>query len=105
MPTSGRVLRRLQEAEAREVDPWFRDDLRIAWLTVFYASQDQRQPFVLATYRVLGVHPDRLAAALEARRRAQLASFYDLFFPSALPPKKPSTSVSLLERQSKARRS
>jgi hypothetical protein len=75
-PQVERILAYLESAEALEIDPWLRDDLRIAWLTVLHADRGQSQPFVLASYRVLGIHPDKLQAALEARRRAQLGSLY-----------------------------
>lgn len=88
------ILRHLETAEAAEPDPWLRDDLRIAWLTVLYANRGYSEPFVSAFYRVLGIHPDRLPAAIEARRRAQLGRLYDLVTgSSSLPPKKPSVSV------------
>jgi len=91
-PQVERILAYLAIAEAREIDPWLRDDLRIAWLTVLYAARAYSQPFILATYRVLGIHPDRLQAAIEARRHALLGSLYDAVM-NSLPPKKPAVSV------------
>jgi hypothetical protein len=38
---SERVLYRLAQAESRESDVWLRDDYRIAWLTVLYASEER----------------------------------------------------------------
>jgi hypothetical protein len=81
-----RILLHLEETERREPDAWMRDDIRIAWLVVLYASQDIPQPFVAACYRVLGIHPNNLQAALAARRLALLGSA------PALPPKKPAQS-------------
>jgi hypothetical protein len=90
---SRRILLRLEAAEAREPNLHFQDDYRIAWLTVLNASRGQSEPHVLATYRVLGLHPDKIFAAIEAKRRAKLGAEYDKFFSttsgSASSPKKP----------------
>jgi hypothetical protein len=67
-----RVLARLEQAEHREPDPWLRDDIRIAWIATLYASQGNRQPFIDASYRVLGLHPDKVWCAILARREALL---------------------------------
>jgi len=90
-PKIERILNYLSRAEDRESDAWMRDDYRIAWITVLYATRGYREPSVLATYRVLGVHPDKLVAAIEARRRALLGHLYDRQF-LKLPPKKPAVS-------------
>ena len=65
-----RVLIRLEAAERKESDPWLRDDIRIAWITTLYASHGNSQPHVDATYRVLGLHPDKVWPAICARRAA-----------------------------------
>lgn len=65
-----RILFRLEEAEWREIDPWYRDDLRISWITVLRASRGESIPFIAATYAVLGLHPDKVFPAIEARRDA-----------------------------------
>jgi hypothetical protein len=88
-----RVLWRLEQAEARELDPHLQDDYRIAWITVLYAAQGSRQPDIAATYRVLGLHPDRVWSAIPARRKALLGSCYAEFWGERassvqLPPKK-----------------
>ena len=67
-----RVLARLEQAEQREIDPWLRDDIRIAWIATLYASQGNPQPIVDATYRVLGLHPSKVWPAILARREALL---------------------------------
>jgi hypothetical protein len=69
---TNRILAQLCLAEVREPDPWLRDDMRIAWITILYASQGNPQPHVDATYRVLGLHPDKVWPAILARRRALL---------------------------------
>ena len=72
MQLTERVLSHLERAEAKEPDAWMRDDYRIAWITTLYASQGNPQPHVDATYRVLGLHPDKVWPAILARRRALL---------------------------------
>jgi hypothetical protein len=67
-----RVLARLEAAERKESDVWLRDDIRIAWITTLYASRGNPQPHIDATYRVLGIHPDKVWPAICARRAAIL---------------------------------
>ena len=67
---SRRVLSRLIDAEAQELNPWLRDDLRIARLTVAYAARGEAvlcSPDVLASYMVLGLHPQKVWPAIQAR--------------------------------------
>lgn len=94
---SERVLTRLELIEAAEVDPWLRDDIRIAWITVLYAALGNSQPYVDATYRVLGCHPDQVWLRIMARREAMLRSDYKHFFGEVTSPRKPARSVSLSE--------
>jgi hypothetical protein len=87
-----RILFRLSAAEAQEVDPWYRDDLRIARLTVAYAARGEAvlcSPQVLATYSVLGLHPDKVWPAMQVRHEA--LGFSD----APVVPKKPPQSVKL----------
>lgn len=51
---SERVLCRIAQAEAREPDPWIRDDYRVAWLTVLRASEGCPDPFGLAFWGYYG---------------------------------------------------
>lgn len=69
---TNRVLARLIQAEAHEVDPWTRDDLRIAWIATLYASEGNPQPLIDATYAVLGLHPDKVWPAILRNREAML---------------------------------
>jgi hypothetical protein len=69
-----RVLVRLQQSEVKEIDPWMRDDIRIAWIATLEASRGNQQPNIDATYRVLGLHPDKVWPAICARRAALLGS-------------------------------
>lgn len=92
---SARVLRRLEVSEKKEVDPWLRDDIRIAWITVLYAARGNPEPHVDATRRVLGVHPSEVWPRIEARRRAQLGALYGVVWGEASSPRKPMQSVKL----------
>ena len=88
-----RVLSRLEQAELLELNPHLKDDYRIAWITVLYASAGMNQPNVVATYRVLGLHPDKVWPAIVARRKADLGSLSEEFWGEAASPKKPVRSV------------
>ena len=109
---SERVLARLIQAEAHEQDPWMRDDIRIAWIATLYASQGNPQPHIDATYRVLGLHPDKVWPAICARRAAILGNDFGLIgadapptsqsasnFVGELSPKKPCAKVRTSERR------
>ncbi len=100
-PLIPRILSRLSDAEALEPDPWYRDDLRIARLTVAHAARGDAVlcgPHVLASYEVLGLHPEKVWPAIQARRKA-LGSLCDVA--DALPPKKPAQSVKLWSEKTK----
>lgn len=100
---SDRVLARLVEAESKEIDPWARDDIRIARLTVSLAQQGRPDPFITATYQALGIHPDKVWPAIVARRKAILGEAgYENFFGAKLPPKKPAEVVRLRVKVAKA---
>lgn len=79
-PLSRRVMARLWSAEVRELNPHCQADLRIAWITVLLASRGVLEPFVSATYTVLGKHPDAVWPAILARRKALLGREYPLFY-------------------------
>src|ERR1700735_2365131 len=101
-PLSRRILARLATAENQEPDPWLRDDLQIARLTVLHAARGDAvgcAPHVLASYEVLGLHPDKVWPAIQARRKAlgPLTISY-------LPPKKPAQSVKLWTEKTNAAR-
>jgi hypothetical protein len=101
---SERVLIRLVEAEAQECDAWYRDDYRIARVTVGLARQGSPIPHIEACYAVLGIHPDQVWPRIVARRQAVLMSEYADFFGSASSPKKPVRSVGMegLQREKAA---
>ena len=54
-----RILAYLFDSEAREVNPWLRDDLRVAANTLRYAHQGEADPFRLAFVSYFGTHPER----------------------------------------------
>lgn len=91
-----RILSRLEDAEAHEVNPHFQTDHRIAWITVLRASRGELGAHVSASYAVLGLHPCKVWPAIVARRRAQLGPLYESFFGVGRPPKKPAQSVRVL---------
>ncbi len=70
---SERVLARLIQSEAHEAQASFRDDIRIAWLTVMHCAKGDAvecSAHVLATYQVLGCHPDVVYDRMMIRRAA-----------------------------------
>ena len=94
---SERVLARLQQTEKNETDPHFQSDIRIAWITALEASRDNPQPHVDATYRVLGLHPDKVWPSIVARRKAQLGSEYSLWYDADDNPRPESLGSALSE--------
>lgn len=112
-----RILARLEYAERYETDRHFQDDYRIARITVMNAAGGEANAHVLATYAVLGTHPDRVWPAMVELRKAKLGRLYYQFYDehgqwrgpdydnlfSAFPPKKPPQSVGLERRQGERR--
>lgn len=89
-----RIHSRLTEAESREPDPWVRDDLEIARLIVAHTLHGDAvacSPHVLASYEVLGLHPEKVWPAIIKRREA----LGPLEVAGAAPAKKPPQSVKL----------
>jgi hypothetical protein len=93
-----RILARLEDAELHEVDPWLRDDIRIAWITVLRAGRREKFPHVTATYAVLGLHPNKVWPAIIEHRKLLLGAPYENFHGVSSPPKKPVRSVELPRR-------
>ena len=103
-----RVLLRLEKAEKKEIDPWYRDDIRIAWITTRWAQSGvpewswhrQLSPHVAATYQVLGCPPDRVWPRIVSARQAKLGAEYSEIFPAeASAQKKPCVSAGLRRNQ------
>lgn len=105
-----RVLVYLEQLEKKEIDPWLRDDLRIAWITTKWAQSGvpewswhrDSSAHVAATYQVLHCHPDEVWPRIVARRQAMLGAEYEKFFGEDSSLRKPVRSVTL--RDSKQRR-
>jgi hypothetical protein len=105
-----RILARLIQSEAREVNPHFKSDHREAFIVVALAAKNDTHPLVSASYRMFGVAPDKVWPHILADRQAKLGKEYSQWYdsagnlkPEALPspiPKKPSQSVT---RDSKER--
>lgn len=95
---TARVAARLVDAEFREPDAWYRDDYRIARVTLGFARKCSPFPHVEASYAVLGVHPDQVWPRIMARRQSLLlASSCKDFFGGLSSPRKPARSVKLQE--------
>jgi hypothetical protein len=92
-----RVLAYLEQEEKREIDPWLRDDIRIAWITTRWSQHGvpdwswhrHSSPYVAATYQVLRCHPDEVWPRIEAQRKAKLGAMYEQVWGEASSPKKP----------------
>jgi hypothetical protein len=67
-----RVLGRLIQSEAHEANPHFRDDYRQTFIALSLARDGNPIPFVEASYRMYGLHPDKVYPAIMARRQALL---------------------------------
>lgn len=101
---SARVMARLVQAEACELDPHCRDDLRIARLIVRYAATGEAvlcSPHELASYMVLGLHPSKVWPAIQARRNA--LGLMDVWAAPPVP-KKPAQAVRLWTEKTNAAR-
>lgn len=82
-PLIERVVARLVEREGEERDPWLRDDLRQARLTVHYAGEGSPIPFILASYELYGSHPEKVWENITAERKAKLGQEYGRCFDAA----------------------
>lgn len=104
-----RVLLQLEKAGQKEIDPWYRDDLRIAWITTRWTQSGvpewswhrDSSPYVAATYQVLRCSPEEVWPRIIAQRKAQMGPCYEQFWGVELPPKKPagSETVRSLQRE------
>lgn len=87
-----RVLVRLVDAESKETDALYRDDIRISRLTMGLARKGSPIPHIEATYYVLGCHPCEVWPRIVARRHAVLGAEYEAFFGADVSPRKPVAS-------------
>ena len=91
-----RILFRLERAEEGESNPHFRDDYRVAWITVLRAARGESCPFLSATISVLGCHPDQVWPHIVMERRVKLGPLYESFYGEGVLAKKPPASVRTL---------
>jgi hypothetical protein len=78
-----RILDRLEEAESSEPDIHLRSDYRQAFICVSLASRGEAQPFVESSYRIYGIHPDKVWPQIMANRRAKLGKEFADWFDQA----------------------
>src|ERR1700723_2574035 len=79
-----RVLAYLETTGKNEIDPWLRDDLRIAWITAKWSQHGVPEwawhryspAHSAATYQVLNCLPDEVWPRILAKRKSQLGSLY-----------------------------
>jgi hypothetical protein len=81
---SERILAYLAGAETREPLVWFKDDIRISWLTVLHCAEGVADPWRFAFWKYLGSIPEKVIPQLVARAEKHAAME---------PLKKPSQSV------------
>jgi hypothetical protein len=87
---SNRILERLWESICRERDPWMRDDLRIAWMTVKWTTDgvpewsffNNQSAHTAATQTVLHCYPDQVWSLINQVRIAKLSREYGRFYQS-----------------------
>jgi hypothetical protein len=80
-----RVLVYLESAEKKEIDPWLRDDYRIAWITAKWSQHGvpdwswhrDSPPYVAATYQVLHCHPEEVWPRIVSQRKEKLGALYE----------------------------
>src|SRR5215471_13894137 len=80
---SVRILDRLEEAERAEPDIHLRSDYRQAFICVSLASRGEREPFVTSSYRIFGIHPDKVWPHILATRKAKLGEEFSDWFDAA----------------------
>ena len=105
-----RVLEYLESAQKKEIDPWLRDDYRIAWITTSWALEGvpewawhaDRGPHAAATFQVLGCLPDQVWPFIVSARHAKLGSLYATIWGEQSSPRKPVQSVQLKPRKNLA---
>jgi hypothetical protein len=105
-----RVLLYLDDVQKKETDPWLRDDIRIAWITIKWAGEGvpewawhrEAGPYAAATFQVLGCLPDQVWPFIVSARHAKLGSLYATIWGEESSPRKPVQSVQLKPRKNLA---
>jgi hypothetical protein len=106
-----RIMARLIQAEAHETDIWYRQDYRQAFICVSLASKGNTEPFMVSSYQVYGLHPDKVWPAILHNRQARLAKEFPDWYDAAgnmrpdVPkkPSVPSPTQEAAERSTKER--
>jgi hypothetical protein len=83
---SDRLVDYLQEAAIAECNVHFRADYQIATLIVLHCKRGDAvkcSPHVLATYELLGCHPDQVWLNIVKRRKAILRDEYTYWYDAA----------------------
>jgi hypothetical protein len=93
---SERIMQRLIRAEAHETNTSLRQDYRQAFICVSLASKGNTEPFLVSSYEVHGLHPDKVWPYILWNRQVLLGREYKDWYDAAgnlKPdlPKKPST--------------
>lgn len=98
------ILAYLERAESIEVQPWQRDDLRVAWKTVLYAAQGHPDPWGYAFWSYYGKTWEKALAEWAKRDRSTEAILAKIEAEyQALPaPKKPAQSERRIKRRDDA---
>lgn len=100
-----RVLVRLEQVEKKEIDPWLRDDIRIAWITTQWSQHGvpdwswrrSSSAHVAATYQVLHCDPDEVWPRIVRQREVKLGALHEKVWGTSSSPRKPVRSVGLAE--------
>lgn len=71
-----RILDRLQKTELSEPDIWFRQ----AFICVSLASRGEATAVHQSSYRMYGIHPDRVWQRIVADRKARLVNEYGRWY-------------------------
>src|SRR5262249_44486234 len=100
-----RVMARLIQAEAHETNSHLRDDYRQAFICLSLAKRGNTEPFVVSSYQIYGLHPDKVWPAIMAKRAAKLGKEFGQWYstdgqllPDVGVPKKPSAPDTPNER-------
>ena len=75
-----RIVEYLRWAAEQEENKIYWDEYCIAWMTVAGAAKGNSIPFIAATQKHLGIHPDRVWSSVLKRRRSKLGTLYGLWY-------------------------
>jgi hypothetical protein len=78
-----RIMARLIQAEAHETDIWLRQDYRQAFICVSLAAKGNTEPFLVSSYQVYGIHPDKVWPKILWNRAAKLGREFSEWWDTA----------------------